>query len=120
MKFLWNAVETEKNLKDSPYAEPLGFPGKDSKMVSSFETQGQTDREQFINALEFMSRHKKWAHAISKRKDMNLGSRIDYVEHHGMNVYGSVVTKPTKEIERLLKNKTVKAANIGEVELWNW
>lgn len=51
---------------------------------------------------------------------MNLGSRIDYVEHHGMNVYGSVVTGPTKEIERLLKNKTVKAANIGEVELWNW
>ncbi len=83
---------------------------KDSKMVSSFETQGQTDREQFINALEFMSRHKKWAHAISKRKDMNLGDRIDYVEHHGMNVYGSVVTGPTKEIERLLKNKTVKAS----------
>ncbi len=120
VKFLWNAVETEKNLKDSPYAEPLGFPGKDSKMASSFEAQGQTDREQFTSALEFMSRHKKWAHAISKRKDMNLGSRIDYVEHHGMNVYGSVVTGPTKEIERLLKNKTVKAANIGEVELWNW
>ena len=28
---------------------------------------------------------------------MNLGSRIDYVEHHGMNVYGSVVTGPTKK-----------------------
>ncbi|KXZ20773.1 anti-sigma factor [Bacillus nakamurai] len=120
VKFLWNAVETEKNLKDSPYAEPLGFPGKDSKMLSSFETQGQTDREQFINALEYMSRHKKWVHVISKRKDMNLDNRINYVDRHGMNVYGSVITGPTKEIERLLKNKAVKAANIGEVELWNW
>ena len=27
---------------------------------------------------------------------MNLGSRIDYVEHHGMNVYGSVVTVEKK------------------------
>ncbi|MHA7765112.1 anti-sigma factor [Bacillus atrophaeus] len=120
VRFLWNAIETEKNLKDTPYAEPLGFPGKDSKVLPTFESLGESDREQFINALEYMSKHKNWVHVISKRKDMNLDNRVDYVEQHGVNVYGSVVTGPTKEIERLLKNKSVKAAKIGEVELWNW
>lgn len=89
-------------------------------MLPTFESQGESDREQFINALEYMSKHKNWVHVISKRKDMNLDNRVDYVEQHGVNVYGSVVTGPTKEIERLLKNKSVKAAKIGEVELWNW
>ncbi|WP_448805390.1 hypothetical protein, partial [Bacillus subtilis] len=27
---------------------------------------------------------------------------------------------PTKEIQRMLKNKSVKSANVGEVKLWNW
>lgn len=67
-----------------------------------------------------MSKHEKWAQVISKRKDLNVDNRLDYVEKNGVNVYGSVVTGSTKEIQRMLKNKSVKSANVGEVELWNW
>lgn len=67
-----------------------------------------------------MSKHEKWAQVISKRKDLNVDNRLDYVEKNGVNVYGSVVTGLTKEIQRMLKNKSVKSANVGEVELWNW
>ncbi len=120
MSFLWNAIETERNTNETVYTEPLGYPGKDSKFLAALNTKGKSNGDQFINALKFMSKHEKWAQVISKRKDLNVDNRLDYVEKNGVNVYGSVVTGPTKEIQRMLKNKSVKSANVGEVELWNW
>ncbi|MEC1436411.1 anti-sigma factor [Bacillus spizizenii] len=120
VSFLWNAIETELNTNETVYTEPLGYPGKDSKFLAALNTKGKSNGDQFINALKFMSKHEKWAQVISKRKDLNVDNRLDYVEKNGVNVYGSVVTGPTKEIQRMLKNKSVKSANVGEVELWNW
>ncbi|MBR0013087.1 anti-sigma factor [Bacillus subtilis] len=120
VSFLWNAIETEKNTNKTASTEPLGYPGKDSKFLAALNTKGKSNGDQFINALKFMSKHEKWAQVISKRKDLNVDNRLDYVEKNGVNVYGSVVTGPTKEIQRMLKNKSVKSANVGEVELWNW
>ncbi|MEC1732143.1 anti-sigma factor [Bacillus mojavensis] len=120
VSFLWNAVETEKNTGDTAYAEPLGYPGKDSKFLTALNTKGKSNGDQFIDALTYISKHEKWAQVISKRKDLKMDSRLDYVKNNGVNVYGSVVTGPSKEIQRMLKNKSVKSANVGEVELWNW
>ncbi len=120
VSFLWNAIETERNTNKTADTEPLGYPGKDSKFLASLNTKGKSNGDQFINALHFMSKHEKWAQVISKRKDLHVDNRLDYVEKNGVNVYGSVVTGPTKEIQRMLKNKSVKSANVGEVELWNW
>ncbi|MBU8787899.1 MULTISPECIES: anti-sigma factor [Bacillus] len=120
IRVLWNAIETEDDLKDHPYAEPIGFPGKDSGRIFKFQHPDQNENEQFKSALSYMARHHKWAETISGRKDLKLAKRLDYVNQNGIHVYGAVVTGPSKEIERLIEKGPVKAAKVGEVELWNW
>ena len=50
-----------------------------------------------------MIKHNKWAETISGRKDLKLSKRLAYVEKNGVNVYGAVITGPSKEVERLIK-----------------
>ncbi|EWH23827.1 anti-sigma factor [Bacillus haynesii] len=120
IRVLWNAIETEADLKDHPYAEPIGFPGKDSNRIFEIQHPAKNDDEQFKAALSYMIKHNKWAETISGRKNLKLSKRLDYVEKNGVNVYGAVITGPSKEVERLIKKGPVKAAKVGEVELWNW
>ncbi|NPC92015.1 anti-sigma factor [Bacillus sp. WMMC1349] len=120
IRILWNAIETEDDLKNHPYAEPIGFPGKDSNKLFEVKDLGQNNDEQFKKALSYMARHPQWVDTISGRKDLNIQKRIKFVEKNGVNVYGSVVTGPSKEIEQLIKKGPVKAVKLGEVELWNW
>ena len=51
---------------------------------------------------------------------MRLQPRIDYVKEHGVNIYGAVVTGPSKEILKLREEPWVSAVYVGEVKLWNW
>ncbi|MED1738414.1 anti-sigma factor [Bacillus swezeyi] len=120
IRVLWNAIETENDLKEHPYAEPIGYPGKDSNRIFEFQHPAQNDNEQFKAALSYMIKHNDWAETISGRKDLKLAKRLDYVEKNGVNVYGAVITGPSKEIENLIEKGPVKAAKVGEVELWNW
>ncbi|MFN2746857.1 anti-sigma factor [Bacillus sp. z60-18] len=120
VRVLWNAIETETDLKEHPYAEPIGYPGKDSDRIYVYQNSDQSDAEQFKAALSYMIKHNKWAETISGRKDLKLAKRLDYVEKNGVNVYGAVVTGPSKEIEELIDKGPVKAAKVGEVALWNW
>ncbi|MFP3394376.1 anti sigma factor C-terminal domain-containing protein [Brevibacillus sp. SIMBA_076] len=42
-----------------------------------------------------------------------------YINQNGVTIYGSVVTGPSKEIEKFVKTKHIKTAKVSEVELWN-
>lgn len=61
-----------------------------------------------------------WAKTISGRPELDLSNRIRYINQNGVTVYGSVVTGPSKEIEKFVKTKRIKTAKVSEVELWNW
>lgn len=60
------------------------------------------------------------AKTISGRPELDLSNRIRYINQNGVKVYGSVVTGPSKEIEKFVKTKRIKTAKVSEVELWNW
>lgn len=121
IRVIWKAIETEANLQDRPYSRAIGFPGKDSAALAEMSNQGsQTEDQQFEKALAYITSHHKWAEAIADRSDLNLSERLSYIKRNGVNVYGVVVTGPTKEIERLIQAEPVNAAKLGEVELWNW
>ena len=94
--------------------------GKDSNRIFEIQHPAENGEEQFKAALSYMIKHNKWVKTMSGRKDLKLSKRLAYVEKNGVNVYGAVITGPSKEVERLIKKGPVKAAKVGEVELWNW
>lgn len=121
IRVIWKAIETEANMQNRPYSLPIGFPGKDSSAIAAMSGQGmQSEDQQFESALSYIAKHKKWAEAIAGESDLNLSERLSYIKQNGVNVYGVVVTGPSKEIERLIQTEPVIAAKLGEVELWNW
>ncbi|MGG3622788.1 anti-sigma factor [Bacillus gobiensis] len=120
IRVIWKAIETEANSQDRPYSRPIGFPGKDSAAITTMTNQGsQSEDQQFESALAYITEHHKWAESIADRKDLNLSERLSYIKQNGVNVYGVVVTGPTREIEHLIQSEPINAAKLGEVELWN-
>jgi hypothetical protein len=65
---LWNAIETENNTKDTAYAEPLGYPGKDSKFLAALNTKGKSNGDQFIDALTYISKHENGRRSFQNEK----------------------------------------------------
>ncbi|MFT8709281.1 MAG: anti sigma factor C-terminal domain-containing protein [Sporolactobacillus sp.] len=49
-----------------------------------------------------------------------LPKRYHYLQTHGFQVYGAVVTGPSKELLKLQKLKIIRQPQIGDVEFWNW
>ena len=50
----------------------------------------------------------------------HLEDRIAYMKENGVNMFGVVVTGPTKEILKLKDEQWVGGMKVGEVRLWNW
>ncbi|MFS0655041.1 anti-sigma factor [Bacillus sp. 179-C3.3 HS] len=118
MKVLWNAIKTEDSLGEQQ--RPIGFPGKDATFLKDLQHASKTEEDQFKDALSYVNQHPNWAKAISGRPELDLSNRIRYINENGVTMYGSVVTGPTKEIEKFVKTKRIKSAIVSEVELWNW
>ena len=50
----------------------------------------------------------------------HLQERYDYLKTNGFQVYGAVVTGPTKELLKLKDIEGISNEVLGAVELWNW
>ncbi|MGG3090393.1 anti sigma factor C-terminal domain-containing protein, partial [Bacillus safensis] len=72
----------------------------------------KTEVDQFKDALAYVNQHPTWATTISGRPDLDLSNRIRYIDQNGVTVYGSVVTGPSKEIEKFVKTKRIKTAKV--------
>ncbi len=46
--------------------------------------------------------------------------RLQYMEQHGIKVYGAIVTGPVRELEKLREEQAFYEFQLGQVELWNW
>ena len=49
-----------------------------------------------------------------------LEERYQYLQENGFQVYGAVVTGPTKEVLKLCSETGIHEEELGDVELWNW
>lgn len=49
-----------------------------------------------------------------------LEERYHFIQTNGFQVYGAVVTGPTKELLKLREEKGIHEVQLGDVELWNW
>ncbi|MFF2089469.1 anti-sigma factor [Paenibacillus sp. NPDC058174] len=51
---------------------------------------------------------------------LQLDYTIDYVDKHGVKLYGVVITGPVKELLKLREESWIRDLRVGEVQLWNW
>jgi hypothetical protein len=121
----WAAVDTgleNKNLYEAGYSvSPIGYPMQvDTTTWSPFNGREKTNEEVFLDILHFLANDEKKAAKISRAKTLALKERIPYIEEHGIQVYGAVVTGPTPELRKLKDNELIKIMKVGEVKLWNW
>lgn len=49
-----------------------------------------------------------------------LEERYKYLQENGFQVYGAVVTGPTKELLKLRSETGIHEVQLGDVALWNW
>ncbi len=78
--------------------------------------------EFFLQSMEYLVKNEKLAKKIYRgpSDELRLTDRYQYLKEHGVQVYGVVVTGPTKELLQLKQLETVHSPALGEVQLWNW
>lgn len=102
-KRLWGSAAISSSTK-YPSIDPYG--------------SGQLRDENFIKTLRILEEHKIIANRLIY--DIDITKSLAYVEKNGVNIYGAVVTGPTKEILKLKDDPAVSSIRIGKVTLWNW
>ncbi|HHV72902.1 MAG TPA: hypothetical protein GXX38_09915, partial [Clostridia bacterium] len=105
--------------------EKYGLMGKAVSTTGTYpelEAYGSAELREahFIKTLELLKQHEDIANRVALGPELKLQQRIDYVKEHGVNIYGAVVTGPTKEILKLREEPWVAAICLGEAKLWNW
>ncbi|MEH6944531.1 anti-sigma factor [Bacillus sp. JJ722] len=120
----WVAVDTgleAKQLGESGVPiTSLGFPAQiDHSTWSPFNGREGTNEEVFLRILKLLEKHEQVATKVARAKELSLSKRIEYIQKHGINVYGAVITGPTEEIRKLQSMKEIRAVKLGEVKLWN-
>ncbi|SDK21481.1 anti-sigma factor [Sediminibacillus albus] len=131
---VWFAVNSgPKTEGDNNYKvnnNPIGMPFIPVKQTSSSESGGISSQEiinnpdtrnsKFIQTLHLIKDYEHIAEGISTYPSFNLENIIRYIEEHGVNIYGAVITGPKKEILNLQNEDWVSTVQVGEARLWNW
>ncbi|MFD0679334.1 MULTISPECIES: anti-sigma factor [unclassified Paenibacillus] len=146
---VWFAAYTDQEAKPGDggaVISPVGFPfypiwhANDMKVTSRSEQKtgwfskivttsssspgiesygdGEVREQNFLDTLHLLQKYA----SISKRLApwLELDSAVQYIEAHGVKLYGVVLTGPTKELLKLKEESWVSGIRIGEVRFWNW
>ena len=83
---------------------------------------GSVREEYFLDSMHFLAENESFAKKIYRGNpnDLRLAERCGYLNENGVQVYGVVVTGPTKELLKLRELEYIHFPALGEVRLWNW
>lgn len=143
---VWFAVDDGQNTDEFMVSSPLGFPYRtiwlaEEMTVRKVSTEkrgwftsvtsrssvspgveeygsGEVREENFLRKLRLMQKYK----TISRNAApfINVNKSLGYLEEHGVQLYGAVVTGPVKELLKLKETPWIRNIRVGEVRLWNW
>jgi len=74
--------------------------------------------ENFLKTLRVLRDYEAIAKQLAPHAEP--AAALSYLESNGVNLYGAVVTGPSKEILKLKQEPWVASVEVGEVRLWNW
>ncbi|CAM4088078.1 hypothetical protein BAMA_17035 [Bacillus manliponensis] len=107
------------------YALDTGYEKEDANPYLSnfniFGFSGTTKDHGVLSTMELLTKHENIMHNVGwyNSEKLHLQKRYKYVKKHGVNVYGVVITGPSKELLKLQHAKEIRFACLGEVRLWN-
>lgn len=117
LEILWYAVNT--GTENNSNHTPIGYPAMDSDINSSFNSK-EDNNKQFIKVLNFLNKYQNWTEMITKNSSLNINETTKFIDKNGIEIYGVVVTGPTKELLKIKDIPAVTNQDLGGVELWNW
>lgn len=85
------------------------------------ETIDKAQQVMLENMDMMLNDNKRLAETLLKTE--HLQERYDYLNEHGFQVYGAVVTGPVNELRRLqeLEHRgEIHGVILGDIQLWNW
>ncbi|MDR6226175.1 anti-sigma factor [Desmospora profundinema] len=115
-------AESREETVEGRFFFGLGTVTSESIEFPEMDEYGSADiREQnFMDTFRFVVDHADMADQIVGFPTVRWEERFRYVEQNGVQIYGAVITGPTKEVLKLKEEKWVKGVHVGEVRLWNW
>lgn len=100
----------EGNTTSATYSAP-GYDEGDTEIL----------QEQFMKVLHFLNDYSKQTREVNYNlRSEALSSAISYLEEHGINHYGAVITGPTTEIIKMQDQEFIYAIDLDESDLYNW
>ncbi|RXI96562.1 anti-sigma factor [Anaerobacillus alkaliphilus] len=121
----WFAVhsgfEARQLSRDGLPLTPIGYPAQIDKTTwSPFNGREQTNEQVFLEILELLEKNEEIAVKAARAKSLEISERLRFINEHGIQVYGAVVTGPVPELRKLRGLDGIRAVKVGEVKLWNW
>ncbi len=118
--------DDDRQSPQSAFRGVWGVPDLSSNMLRSNSTVRMDDasvREEYLlESMEFLMQNEKTAQRVFRGPSefLQVEKRYKYIQENGINVYGVVVTGPTKELLKLKELDLVHSPGLGEIKLWNW
>jgi len=117
-----NNMRADNNPIGMPFIPVTQTSSSDSGDISSQQiiNDPEARNSRFIQTLRFIKDYEHIAEGVLTYPSFNLENIIRYIEENGVNIYGAVITGPTKEILDLQNEAWVFDVQVGEARLWNW
>lgn len=99
------------------------FDFSTERMSTIADNDGLKREQAFKTAIAFLGDNANYVQQYAwwlDEKDRDFKQQLAYVNEHGVNIYGVIVTGPTKELLKLKEITTIHSAVLGEVDFWNW
>ncbi len=91
---------------EAPSVEPYG--------------SGEIRNKNFVDTLLLLDKYEDISNRIATGGKLNIKERLEFIDKHGVRIYGMVVTGPSKEILKLREEDWISKIQTGEARLWNW
>lgn len=99
----------EASFEDSPLGKGTvwGYNPGGLDYQGAIQVNGEGDRraQASISEMEYLVSQRKWANPMIKdalyTEESNLEERVAFLKQNGVNLYGAVITAPTKELLHL-------------------
>lgn len=80
----------------------------------------QDSQRWMLENMENLLKHERKSYYEKFLGLSHLQERFDFLKDNGFQVYGAVVTGPTKELLKLRDVEGISNEILGEIDFWNW
>lgn len=135
IELVWAGIET-KTEKEYPSDAEMLYAGDvigmhekalfDLMDYTGFDGIGEYDstvREKIVQeTLQYLIDNHHYLKKLNRNSFVHVDAKgaKKYIDAHGVQLYGAILTGPTKELLKLQNEEQVLYADLGEVDFWNW